>query len=108
MLLGDLLAAARRSAGGFGPSLRNAHPDLAARLAAAAEVDGETPSAWLRIAVADFDRHAGEEEWTTLISRLRDAPDPGETCLLAMLEWRLAAAGAEPATRSTSGQRTRR
>ncbi|HET7410015.1 MAG TPA: hypothetical protein VFJ13_07425, partial [Paracoccaceae bacterium] len=87
MLMGDLLGAARRSAGGFERWLRDEDPDLAAGLAAAAAADGESPAAWLRMAVADFDRFASEEDWATLVSRMRDDADPGSRCLLTMLKW---------------------
>jgi hypothetical protein len=53
---------------------------------------------YARMAVADFSRLAGEEDWTTLISSLRDSEDPGSTCLAAMVHWRLTA----PACRSHS------
>ena len=89
-MLGDILAAARRSAPEVERWLAQADPDLAARLRAAAAAEGETPAAWLRIAVADFGRFADEETWATLTSRLRDSADPGAACVLAMLAWRLA------------------
>jgi hypothetical protein len=89
-MLGDILAAARRSAPEVERWLARAEPDLAGRLVAAAAREGETPAAYLRIAVADFGRFAGEEDWATLTSHLRDSPEPGTTCLLAMLDWRLA------------------
>jgi hypothetical protein len=96
-MLGDILAAARRSAPEVERWLAEAGPDLAARLRAAAAAEGETPAAWLRIAAADFDRFASEEDWATLTSRLRDAAAPGTACLVAMLEWRLARSPAIPA-----------
>jgi hypothetical protein len=96
-MLGDILAAARRSAPEVERWLAEADPDLAARLRAAAMREGETPAAWLRIAVADFGRFADEEDWATLTSRLRDAAAPGTACLVAMLEWRLARSPAIPA-----------
>lgn len=89
-MLGDILAAARRSSGGIDRWLAAEHPALhdAARAAAAAE---ETSVSGLaRIAVADFARHATEEDWATLTSRLRESDDPGAACLRAILEWRLA------------------
>jgi hypothetical protein len=89
-MLGDLLAAARGSAADVERWLAAADPGLAARLRAAAAEDHETPAAYLRITVAEFGRFAGEEDWATLASRLRDSADPGTTCLLAMLAWRLA------------------
>jgi hypothetical protein len=91
-MLGDILAAARRSAPEVEAWLARSDPDLAARLRAAAAREGETPAGYLRLAAADFDRFADEEDWASLTSRLRDDAAPGTTCLLAMLAWRLAVA----------------
>lgn len=102
MLMGDLLAAARRSTSGFESWLREADPKLAERLALAAAADQVSPGEWLRISVADFDRLASEEDWATLVSRLRDDADPGSRCLLSMLEWRLGPTKEEPAKPSVS------
>jgi hypothetical protein len=96
-MLGDILAAARRSAPEVEAWLARTDPDLAARLRAAAAREGVTPAAYLRIAAADFGRFAGEEDWASLTSRLRDDAAPGTTCLLAMLAWRLALADSAPA-----------
>jgi hypothetical protein len=101
MMLGDILAAVRRSEGGIERWLGEAEPDLAARLDEAAAAEGETARSFVRIAVADFSRFAGEDDWATLVSRLRDDADPGTTCLALMLEWRLAAAPAPRAAAST-------
>lgn len=91
-MLGDILASARRSAPEVEAWLARTDSGLAARLRDAAVRAGETPVGYLRIAVADFGRFAGEEDWATLTSHLRDSPEPGTTCLLAMLDWRLAQA----------------
>lgn len=92
-MLGDLMAAAKRSAGAFHAWLAECDPALADRVAqAAADVD-VTPATYARIAVADFTRLASEEDWATLTSSMRDAPDPGTVCLLAMVHWRLTAKG---------------
>jgi hypothetical protein len=97
-MLGDILATARRSAPEVERWLASADPALAGRLAAAAAAEDATPAAYLRIAVADFGRFAPEGDWASLTSRLRDSEAPGTTCLLAMLEWRLAQSAApEPA-----------
>ena len=106
MFMGDLLAAARRSASRIEGWLAEADPDLSARLAGAAARDGIGQATWLRVAIADFDRYADEEDWATLVSHLRNDDDPGRRCLLTMLEWRLDMAGAPPAIRSTSGEET--
>ena len=94
LTLGELLAATRRRAGALDPVPL---PDgLRERLAAAAAAEGETPEGWARMAVADFSLDAGPDEWTTLMTRLRDRPDPGSACLEAMIEWSLAARAAAP------------
>ena len=97
MMLGDMLAAARRSAPEADRWLGRADPALAARLASAAAAESVSTAGFVRIAVADFGRFATEEDWATLVSRLRDDAEPGTTCLVAMLRWRLAAADARPA-----------
>ncbi len=101
-MLGDVLAAARDSSSGFHGWLHRSHPDLAHRVAVAAAAEALTPTSYVRAAVADFNRFAGEEDWATLTSSLRDTDDPGTVCLLAMVHWRLTAptceAHARPAT----------
>ncbi len=94
-MLGDLLAAARDGAGGFPAWLAASDPDLAGQVAGAAGRMGVTPSGYVRAAVADFARFAAEEDWATLVSSLRDSADPGTICLLAMVHWRLNAAGCD-------------
>ena len=88
-MLGDLLAAARGSAGTLRAWLEAADPELAARLDDAAAAAGLSAAAYARMAVADFSRLASEEDWATLMSSLRDSEDPGAQCLIAMVHWRL-------------------
>lgn len=88
-MLGDMLAAARDSAGGFHRWLCVSEPELAAQVERAAAAAELTPTAFVRTAVADFSRLAAEEDWATLVSSLRESEDPGTVCLLAMLHWRL-------------------
>lgn len=88
-MLGDLLAAARDAAGEFQGWLQATDPELAQTVALAAAREGLTPAGLVRAAVADFSRFAAEEDWATLTSSLRDTDDPGTTCLLAMVRWRL-------------------
>ncbi|MBA2919958.1 hypothetical protein GON01_07820 [Sphingomonas sp. MAH-20] len=90
-MLGDLLAAARESSGRFEAWLTHADPGLAGNLREAARGEGLSPTGFVRAAVADFSRLASEEDWATLISGIRDSADPGTTCLLAMVDWRLTA-----------------
>ncbi|MBO9356325.1 hypothetical protein GG851_20235 [Bordetella petrii] len=94
-MLGDILAAARDSAGRFESWLRQSDPELAGQVASAAASDGLTPTAYVRVAVADFNRYANEEDWATLTSSIRNDADPGTVCLLAMVHWRLNAPGCE-------------
>ena len=92
-MLGDLLATARDGAARFGPWLGEADPELARRLEAAAAREGMTVTGFVRMAVADFNRFAAEEDWATLVSALRDSQDPGTACLVAMVDWRLTVRG---------------
>lgn len=89
VMLGDLLAAARDHAGQLHRWLQACDPDFAEAIAAAAARDGQSPTGYVRAAVADFARHADEEDWATLVSNLRESEDPGTTCLLAMVHWRM-------------------
>src|SRR3546814_20510837 len=91
MMLGDMLAAARKSAGRFQAWLEGSNPALAAQVVERAAIQGLSPAAYVRVAVADFASLASEEDWATLISRVRDSGDPGTVCLLAMVHWRLSA-----------------
>lgn len=90
IMLGDLLAAARDHAGQFHHWLQACDSDFADEVAAAAASEGQSPAGYVRAAIADFARHAGEEDWATLVSNLRESEDPGATCLLAMVHWRMA------------------
>ena len=92
-MLGDLLAAARGSAGAFQGWLEASSLELAADVAAAAARDGLTPASFVRAAVADFSRFASGEDWATLTSSIRDNAEPGTVCLLAMVHWRLTVRG---------------
>jgi len=93
MMLGDLLAAARDGAGQFQGWLASADPELAARVEASAGQQNMTPTSYVRAAIADFSRFASEEDWATLTSNVKRNDDPGTTCLLAMVDWRLTAPG---------------
>lgn len=90
-MLGDLLAGARDGAGSFQPWLEVANPQLAAAVEEAARAEAMTPTSYVRAAVADFARFAGEEDWATLTSTLKRTEDPGTACLVAMVDWRLTA-----------------
>ena len=104
-MLGDMLASARTVTGAFPGWLEASDPALMARLEQASARAGETPTQYVRGAVHDYTRFASDAEWTTLTSRLRDSADPGETCLLAMVHWRLGAADAHHPTSHDEGIR---
>jgi len=91
VMLGDLLASARNSAGGFHAWLKVEDPALAAQVEHAAAGENCSASSYVRGAVSDFARFAAEEDWATLTSSMRDSPEPGTVCLLAMVHWRLTA-----------------
>jgi len=94
-MLGDLLAAAKASAGAFEGWLKACEPVLAEQVAEAAEEQQLSIPGYVRAAIADFSRFASEEDWATLTSSLRDSDDPGTVCLVAMVHWRLTANGCE-------------
>lgn len=88
LMLGDILALARKSAADLD---RLALPEeLVARAHDAAEREGQSPQSFVRAAVGDFSRNAHPDEWTQLMTRLRECGDPGAVCLETMIERRLA------------------
>lgn len=93
VMLGDMLAAARDSSSGFQAWLERSDAELATRIAEAAARSEMTCTQFVRSAIADFNRFAGEEDWATLTSSVRNTDDPGTVCLLAMIHWRLMAQG---------------
>ncbi len=92
-MLGDMLASARDSSSSFQAWLERSDPYLATEVRRIAAAQGLTPTGYVRTAMADFSRFATEEDWATLTSSLRDTDDPGTTCLLAMVHWRLTVSG---------------
>lgn len=90
MTLGDLLASARRSAAMVGPALAAGDPGLARAAERASAAAGEPLHSYARVAVADFARHASENDWSSLLRTVRDSDDPGADCLAAMVAWRIA------------------
>lgn len=95
MMLGDVLAAARNSGAGLEDWLAPVEPEIWAALGEAAEAEGVDHATYARMAVADFSNQAPEEDWATLMGRIRDAQDPGQVCLLSMIAWRLRHASGE-------------
>jgi peptidyl-prolyl cis-trans isomerase C len=92
--LGDFLAdgaAVQR----LEPWLAATNPDLASRVAKAAEAAGEPVPDFVQTAMADFVETADDERWTNLISAARDAEDPAVACLAAVLRSKV-----EPAKRT--------
>jgi hypothetical protein len=85
--LGELLALSQRSSADLERWL-HAQGTLVSELREQARERRETLAQFVRIAVADFVAAAGEEEWTALLSSLRDAKDPGAACLARMAAFR--------------------
>ncbi|SFS89038.1 hypothetical protein SAMN05192570_0098 [Brevundimonas viscosa] len=96
LTLGDLMARARSAAPVLEGWLDEAAPDLAMSVRSAAAARGESPAAFARAALVEFDRYAGPEAWTRLTGRLHAAGDPGLACLEEMVRWRLSTAPALP------------
>jgi hypothetical protein len=99
-MLGDVLAAAKKSTASFHAWLEASDPDLMAQLAAAAASEGVSINDFVRIAVANYARFAAEEDWATLTSGIRTNGDPGTACLLTMVRWYLGASAASLRGRS--------
>lgn len=89
MMLGDVLAAARRSGAGIETWLKPADPALWDALRAEAERQDRPPADIAQNAMAAFSDRAGEEDWATLISKMRDDSDPGRVLLMTMIRWQL-------------------
>lgn len=107
-MLGDMLAEARNSSGSFQAWLERSDPALADEVKRAATQQDITPTGYVRMAMSDFNRFASEEDWATLTSSLKNADDPGTTCLLAMVHWRLTVRGCSehaPAVSAEAGGR---
>jgi hypothetical protein len=100
-MLGDIIASAHRSAADVETWLGVADPHLFRRAGIAAEAEGMSIASFVRRAAADFDYFATDEDWATLVSHLRESSAPGKTCLIAMLEWRLAAIGSQSIKKET-------
>lgn len=102
-MLGDILASARDASGAFQAWLERSDPSLAKAVVRSASAQGSTPTGYVRGAIADFSRFASEEDWATLVSSLRNTDDPGTTCLLGMVHWRLTARTCEGHSAASSG-----
>ena len=103
-LLGDLLAEARNSSATFQAWLEGSDPALAGEVKRTASQQGTTPTGYVRMAMSDFSRFASEEDWATLTSSLKSSDDPGTTCLLAMVHWRLTVRGCSEHSSVVSAQ----
>jgi peptidyl-prolyl cis-trans isomerase C len=84
-LLGEEGAADR-----LGPWLQAVDPQLAARVAAAAQRQGVCEAEFVRACAHDFMQNADDEGWTRLVSAARDAADPALASLAWILKSKLA------------------
>ena len=82
---GDLPAVGSKA-----PDFKLTSGALAERIRNQSVLRGEGAAQFVRIAVADFLAEASEEDWTSLMSAVRDAVDPGAACLAKMTAFRLA------------------
>lgn len=96
MMLGEVLAAARRSPDAMEAFLSVADPILSQRMQREAASAGQSVADWVGYTVGWFETHAKGEDWATLTSRLRSSPTPGDECLWFMIERRLTAAKHNP------------
>lgn len=103
MMLGDILALARRSGTSFQSWLVSENPGLAVRIDDAAAREATDFGGYIGLAVSDFTEHASAEDWATLTSRLRNADDPGRVCIESMIDWRLEATGADAVSTHQGG-----
>ena len=87
--LGELLALGATSSVALKAWLMGEHETLAHRLQCEADERGESMAQFVRIAVSDFMAEADEESWTSLISTVRDASDPGAACLAMVTDFRV-------------------
>jgi hypothetical protein len=87
--LGELLTLGATSSAELQGWLQDEDARLADRLQREAGVRGESLAQFVRIAVSDFLAEADEESWTSLVSALRDAHDPGAVCLAAVTDFRV-------------------
>jgi hypothetical protein len=87
--LGELLALGAVSSAELQAWVAAEDERLAARLQREAETRGESLAQFVRIAVSDFLAEGDEESWTSLISTLRDASDPGAACLAFVTDFRV-------------------
>lgn len=87
--LGELLALGATTSAELKTWLMGEHETLAHRLEREAGVRGESLAQFVRIAVSDFMAEADDEIWTSLISTVRDASDPGAACLALVTDFRV-------------------
>ncbi|MHA6334048.1 hypothetical protein ACXYL9_10235 [Qipengyuania sp. CAU 1752] len=90
MMLGDLLAAARDSAAVLERWLGARDDDILDQCLASAQEEGQSLNRWLAGSVAWFERYASSDDWASLTSRMMGSDAPGQDCLMAIIEQRLA------------------
>jgi hypothetical protein len=87
--LGELLSLGAASSAELSLWLEAENEAVAKRLRHEADLRGETPAQFLRIAVSDFLAEADQESWAQLVSTMRDARDPGAACVERVLAFRV-------------------
>lgn len=82
-MLGEILRAAGKSRAVMASWLPPAEPQIWAAPDEPAETEGVDHASYARMAVADFSSSAPEADWTTMMSHMRNAENPGQAGLLS-------------------------
>jgi hypothetical protein len=89
MLLGTMIKQVMRAQGPFCSAIAQQDPELAERIAAEAGRLGVETTEFVADTVRRFMAAEDGESWTTIISGMQDADDPGLAFLQAVLRKRL-------------------
>ena len=89
MLLGTLIKHAMRAQGPFADEIAARDPALSGRIAAEAERIGLDPAGFVADSVRRFMAADDAESWTTIVSGVQRADDPGAAFIEAVLRMRL-------------------
>lgn len=89
MMLGALIKLAMRAQGPFAEEIAAKDPALAGRIEAAAAALGMEPRGYIADTVSRFMGAEDGESWTSVVSGIQRADDPGLAFLEAVLRKRL-------------------
>lgn len=89
MLLGTLIKQVMRAQGPFADEIAASDPDLAGRIAVEASRLGVSAHGFIADTVSRFMAAEDGESWTTIVSNIQRAEDPGIAFLDAVMRKRL-------------------